>query len=167
MNSREHIDLTKMAITAMMVTLVLGALLALFFFLYTFMSKKSTDAQQIITTTSTEKLSDLCNATNSGDMPWVTSVINSLTEVEDPNLLYIQVVDNNTGAETFFTYEDVSLQGVNLANVKQYQMPIDACCQYLLGFSNKRCGVQYLQDNNNLAAGGLPFDCLQITILTN
>lgn len=167
MQPREHVDLAKMAITAMMVTLVLGALLALFFFLYTFLSHKTTDVQQVITHTSTEKLSDLCNATNSGDMPWVTSVINALTEVDDSNLLYVQVVDNNSGAEIFFTYDDITIQGVDQSKVKQFQLPMDACCQYLLGFSNKRCGIQYLEDNNNLAAGGLPFDCIQITILSN
>lgn len=167
MQPREHVDLAKMAITAMMVTLVLGALLALFFFLYTFLSHKTTDVQQVITQTSTEKLSDLCNATNSGDMPWVTSVINALTEVDDSNLLYVQVVDNNSGDEIFFTYDDITIQGVDQSKVKQFQLPMDACCQYLLGFSNKRCGIQYLEDNNNLAAGGLPFDCIQITILSN
>lgn len=169
MEAREHIDLTKMAVTAMMVTLVLSAMLALFFFLYKVLSDAATDTQQVITTTSTDKLYDLCDATNSGEYPWVTSVINAITEVDDANLLYVQVIDNTATPSTqlYFTYNDVTITGAPVSQIRQNTSPLDECSKYLMGFTNKRCGVQYLTDNAGIDVDGLRFDCLQITILNN
>ncbi len=165
METREHVDLVKMAITAMMVTMVLGAMFSLFYFVYTAASKKSSEMQDTITSSSTEKLSDLCNATNSGDMPWVTSVINALSEVEDTNLLYVQVIDNSSGDQLYFTYPDVTLTGVSASLVRQVELPLDEASKYLLGYTNCRCGVQYLTDNAVTDSSTLKFDCLQITVL--
>lgn len=166
MNARESVDLTKMAITAMMVVLVLSAMLSLFYFLYTRISKASTNVTQTVTSTTTEKLSDLCNATNSGEYPWVTSVANALSEVDDTNLLYVQIINKNTTPETqvYFTYNDVTLAGVPTSQVKTFLSPLDEASKYLLGYSNKRCGVQYLTGNNGTNQNGMTFDCMQITI---
>lgn len=166
MQSREHVDLVKMAITAMMVTLVLSALLSLFYFLYTQVSKASYSVTQTVTSTTTEKLSDLCNTTNSGDYPWVTSVANAISEVDDANLLYVQVINKNTTPETqmYFTYNDVTISGVPTSQIKAYTSPLDEASKYLLGYSNKRCGVQYLTGNDGTIQNGMTFDCMQITI---
>ncbi len=171
MNAREGLDIAKMAITCMLVTLVLGAAFGVWYLCYQPMSDVQRSMTQATNTSATERLRDLQDQSESADKatdpddietghPLVTSVANILSEYDDDSLLYVYIVNIGAGSPKdgqLYTYEGVAVNTLanNDVDANGNMLPgITTCTRYadstvpvtqavksLLTYSQYRCHV--------------------------
>ena len=152
MNVREGIDITKMAISVMLLVLVIGAGLSMWYMMEDHQSKLQRKMNKASSSAAMEKLYELRDISDSAKAdnkpehyPLVSNVANAINEFNEDSLLFVYVKDEqqtivpDTGADVgvTYTYEDVVLN--NMPNVKQSVTPTTDVLKLLLRYSKYRC----------------------------
>lgn len=129
MNAQEGITLAKMAIVAMMVTLVIGACFTIWYISYEPATKVQRDMEKAALSASASKLYDLQEQSMVADKqreihdqiqahPLVSTVTNCLSEFNEDSLLYVYIVpdygvdaagDKILGQPAMYTYPTVDI----------------------------------------------------------
>lgn len=121
MNIREGIDLVKMAVVAMCVSIVIGAMVTIFYLTYDPATEVTRNMEKAVVTSSAERLYDLSQQSEAADAivdadklveahPLVTNVCNVLTEFNEDSLLYVYVTQfNGSSIGHLYTYEEVGI----------------------------------------------------------
>lgn len=147
MNTREPFDLAKMAITALLMCLVLGATMGLVYYMYDKTEERIDSMEKAATSASMEKLYELeqqflNNMTNPDMQPLVTNVVAALTEFQNDDLLYVTVTtpDSNT---TTYTYTGITLTVAG--NIETSAIPVTDASRALLPYSHCRCQLYLMR----------------------
>ena len=153
MNSREPVDLAKMAVSLLLLCLVIGATTGLFYYMFDTTDAKIDDMEKATVSASMERLKELehqylNNTTNVDQYPLVTNVVSALTEFESGDLLYVSVKLTPSltgGAEVTktFTYTGVTLP--SSLTVIASSTPIIDMSRELLPYSDCRCELYLTQ----------------------
>lgn len=173
MNAREGMDLVKMAITAMLVTLVIGAGFFAWNKMATPMGSLEKSLESATLSAATERLYEMQDMSTTArstqkyeDFPLVSNVCNILSEYNEDSLLFVYCTahdaSNNYVQPNYFTYENVVINnfpgfpGTN-GNIPtnpypNTQQPVTYAVKYLLPYSQYRCDVKmvdYSYKGNN------------------
>ena len=153
MNTQEGTDLVKMSITALMLVMLIGAVLGLWYML----SDKTNDyvrhmneASASVNMDKFRELEDMAKTNADGVLTSVVSA--ALQEFRDDDLLYIYTVVPNHSKPIIYTYEttDVS-NSFNVSNCTLYRSttPTVHCAKLLLQYTDKRCTVEVQDITDN------------------
>lgn len=174
MNVREGIDIAKMAIACMLLVLVIGAGMSVWYIMSGHSSKLQGNLDKATNSASMERLWELQDDAKSAKAdnrperyPLVTNVANAIAEFNEDSLLYIYVYDanetitNTTGSESgaTFTYKDVTL--TDMPNKHQSTTPTTDAVKLLLRYSAYRCDFEITE----YKYGGLTYTGLKIRVL--
>lgn len=173
MNSEEFTTLVKMAVTALILSLVIGAAFIMWYQLSDHANKEQLDMEKVVNTTSMERLYELRDLSSKhlSDpdeefAPLVTNVVSALSEFNANDLLYIyvDVLDENGiySGERIYTYNGVSTGSISFSGAQHEPLfistdiPITEVTKYLLEYSQYRCTLEILDYNyDNIAMKGL------------
>ena len=165
MNAKEGTDLVKMSITALMLVLLIGAVLGLWYML----SDKTNDyvrhMNEASASVNMDKFRELEDMSKTNADGVLTSVVSAaLQEFRDDDLLYIYTIVPNHDKPIIYTYEttDVS-NSFNVANctLDRSTPPTVHCAKLLLQYTDQRCTVE-VQD---VVANDLNFVGLIIKVI--
>lgn len=157
MNVREGIDITKMAISVMLLVLVIGAGLSMWYMMEDHQSDLQSKMNKASSSAAMEKLYELRDISDSAKAdnkpehyPLVSNVANAINEFNEDSLLFVYVQDeqqtivSDTGTDEGVTY---TYKGVVLAgrpNVKQSVTPTTDVLKLLLRYSKYRCRFEII-----------------------
>lgn len=159
MNSQEGMDLAKMAVTALLVVFVIGAVMTLFYILMHSSNVWTKDLGDTVEAGTTARLYDLHDKSLSADTndlgvdghPLVSTACNILSEYNETDLLYIYVTQHNQNnsyeACYLYTYPGITITDTSSlphgsASIKQFnnsQVPITQAVKQLLKYTGERC----------------------------
>lgn len=151
MRTDEGVDVTKMAISCLILILLVGAVVTTWYFSYNTSSIATKNMEEAAESGKAERLYQLSDYTNANDSSIaVPSVANALDEFRDGELIYILVEtpNGNTTYRTLYTYSDYNSTDFqfNSANTidKVYQVdnPIGEACRLLLKYSANDCKIR-------------------------
>ena len=178
MNVREGIDITKMAISAMLLVLVIGAALSLWYMLEDHHSGLQTDLDRASNSASMEKLYELRDMSETAKndnkpdkYPLVSNVANAISEFNENSLLFIYIEDeedsilNDAGTVTgaTYTYKGVTLN--TMPNVHMSVTPTTQAVKLLLRYSKYRCKFEIVDYTyKNLTYTGIKIRILNSSI---
>lgn len=166
MNATEGITLTKMAITAMLVSLVLLASFSIWYFLSDKMSDVQRSMDNAVSTAATERLYELqemsLTATTTkeyDDYPLVTNVCNALSEYNEDSLLFVYCTAHDIKTNTYsnshwYTYDGVTISPIptswpGYSSATQLyphtQIPVTYAVKQLLSYSKYRCNMNVVE----------------------
>lgn len=167
MNANEGIDLTKMAVTVLMVCLVLSATLFLWYFLQKVQNDQVSEWEDAANSAAVERVYDLIaqskDAANKGrpqDFPIVTNVANALAEFPEAGLIFVSIYDEETGLTDVYTYEGTyALLGSALehSNFTSHESisPVSECVSDLLKrYSDRRCSLMQIDVTYDTSGSG-------------
>ena len=161
----EAIDLSKMAASVLLTCLLVGAVLLLFYRLYTPTSKRIDDMQAAANSSKTERLYELRDRSDdpSKKNPLVSNVISSLQEFDETDLLYVSVYYPGVANPTVFTYTDIdeTMIGGSGFKLENCTTPTTDAAQSIARYSERRCAVRL----NNIDYGGGDGNFLAVTII--
>lgn len=164
MNAEEFTTLAKMAVTAILVSLVLGAIFALWYKLSDPMIKYEKKTEKTMQSANMERLYELQDASyksiapgSESPPPLVSNVVSVLTEFKDDDLLYIYVAVKGQDSSRVYTYNNVSISDLVVYDTEgnvvtnniiheTSSVPINLSCKYLLENSKYRCFVEIKPD---------------------
>lgn len=147
MNNQEGIDMVKMSIIILLLVLVIGAVLSLFYLMSNSHYKTVKSVENAAKSSSMERLYELHDLSfgSKDTHPLVTNVASVLSEFDETDLLYILVSYKDTADVNkcyIYTYEGVSLTSVpHGAVVSTSNSPTSMAYKKLLQFSDRRCSV--------------------------
>lgn len=149
MNSKEGTDLVKASIIILLIVLVLGATLALFYL----MSDKTNDyvrsMNKATTSVNMDKFRELQDMSQQRSDGVLTSVVAaSLQEFKDDDLLYIQVICPDKSV-IVYTYDSVDVSAGlsgSYETVVSVTPTVD-CTKKLLQYTDKRCFVTVVENS--------------------
>ena len=172
MNAREPFDLAKYAIVVLLLTLVLSATLSIFYTAFDQTDARIDSMQKATNSASMERLRDLRDISdaysyNKNKLPLVTNIISALTEFNEEDLLYIEVIstskDTGNTVRNVYTYTGVALVTDETYNATQRQditptvkhsdIPVTQACKDLLQYSDCRCTLVLGTYNDKLQEG--------------
>ena len=168
MDAREGLDLVKMSVAVMLLTLVIGATVSFWYIMADHSSNLQQNLDNATRSAAMERLYELQDSSDSAEAennrdgyPLVTNVANTVSEFNEESLLYIRIRDeaNSIVNGATYTYADVTL--TNLSNVQKSYTPTSDAVRLLLRYSKYRCKFRitnYNYENNN-------FNGLEIIIL--
>ena len=164
MKQEEGISLAKMAIVCLLVILVIGAVMMLFYSMSRFTDKSLQKSRDAVATSVTDRLYDLQNQsvtadndTSKGpeDHPLVTNVVNALYEYNDTDMLYVYTTvrksDGTYKDSYLYTYKNDAVGDVvitdtsvlpgnaNMQQINSTYAPIRTASKQLLKYSEYRC----------------------------
>lgn len=164
-DNNEGIYLAKMAITALLVALLVGAIVSLFYMLLTFGNAKYGSTKKAVETVNTEKLRTLQDQSVTADSatdstkahPLVSSVVSTLLEFDEKDIVYIYVTCRRQNGNTFsynssrvFTYNNVNFTSGVLSGLPGYTPSttefrgdtiLSAATRYINQWAAERCHV--------------------------
>ena len=172
MNAEEPMNLTKWAVSAMLLSLLLGITTTFFYFLYTNLSDKQSSTQDIIASASVDKFYYLEQQTKTADSaptpqvedyPLVSSVVNAFTELDSADILYYDIYSKNNTVRKCFVIDSGTITVANLPAdaVKSTVMNTEAA-KYLMSFIGNRCRVYVI--DKDAAGNPLPNSLYAIQI---
>lgn len=148
MNSKEGTDLVKASIVVLLIVLVLGATLALFYL----MSDKTNDyvrsMNKATTSVNMDKFRELQDMSQQRSDGVLTSVVAaSMQEFKDDDLLYIQVICPD-GKVIVYTYDSVDVSAGLSGSYETVTSttPTVDCTKKLLQYTDKRCLVTVVEN---------------------
>ena len=163
MNVSEGISLTKMAVAATLLALLLGIASTFFYTLYTNVIHKDSEVSDVMSTASLNKLYELVNMSsealaegdNDYDYPLVSAVINAFSEVTSNEILFYDVYQMyGDGNHVVFSLEDAditfTLGAGETVTPHPDRMPQDLCARYLYTYIGRRCSVTMTTHANGL-----------------
>lgn len=147
MNNQEGIDMVKMSIIILLLVLVIGAVLSLFYLMSNSHYKTVKSMEDAAKSSSMERLYELHDLSfgSKDTHPLVTNVASVLSEFDETDLLYVLVSYKDTDDSSkvyIYTYEGVALTAVPAeATTVKSNSPTSMAYKKLLQFSDRRCSV--------------------------
>lgn len=159
MNNQEGIDLVKMAVQVLLITLLIGAVLSLFYLLYIKSDAHLSNMENATNSASMERVYELSDASLAAQdaltgvydldaLPLCTNMVSCLYEFDSDDLLFIEVISG--GSPTIYTYTDVTQASLNVPagiTFVSCEVPTMSAAKQLLKSSNKRCTVEVITTN--------------------
>lgn len=159
MNNQEGFDLAKMAVSVLMLSLLIGAVMSVWYFMFGTEQKLQASMDKATRSAAVERLYELEDVSNaakegSGQYPLVTNVVNILSEFNEQDLLFIYVDVTENGNDFYngalYTYEGVVLGGIDTTglpdpNKISCTQPVTEACKKLLLYSRYRCYVDMFE----------------------
>lgn len=163
MDSKEGFDIVKMAITVLLLVLLIGAALSVFYMLTDKTNdyvKSMSKANNSVNMDKFREMGDMCK---NEEYVLVTVVASAIQEFKDDDLLYIRVV--GAGNDIVYTYDGVNLsslfQGTTTTTTTvKSSVPTSMCAKQLLQYTDKRCKVEV----DDLTEQGFDMSGITITI---
>lgn len=165
MHSEEGVTIAKMAVTVLIVVLLIGAILSLWWVFMNSENKMVNDLEGTVTSGTRSRLYDLMDQSLTADSladqvsghPLVTTVANCLAEFDNLDLLYVYCTEHKlsaTGAGTYSGCYLYTYPGANITNfsglphgttpITQFNnsdVPVTQAVKNLLKYSQYRCHV--------------------------
>ena len=153
MNAREGVDMVKMAIACLLLTLLIGATLGVWYYMSSSAYQAQSQMEKSVDTAKADNLFDLTQYTRDEGLVAVPTVVSAITEFDDGDLLFIRVValdkDGNPYIDEIyvpqglndsgsFTASGQSSVGIIYDDVVRY---VNAACKRLLQFSDSYCQI--------------------------
>ena len=164
MNNQEGIDMVKMSIIILLLVLVIGAVLSLFYLLSNSHYKTVKSMENATKSSSMERLYELHDLSfgSKDTHPLVTNVASVLSEFDETDLLYVLVSykDTDDSSEVYiYTYEGVALTAVpEGATTIQSNSPTSMAYKKLLQFSDRRCSVSLNETSSKMFSVNIYID---------
>lgn len=175
MKSQEGIDMVKMSIICLLLVLVIGAAIGLFYML----SDKTNDFARSMNNASQsvnmDKMYDLADMSSGTDKhyPTAATVAMSVQEFDGDDLLYLLVTDaTDANAKKLFCYSGCAGANFGTNTVSDsdcYTEPTVMCAKELLKYTDRKCEVKIKQYTSTYAEttsrADADFTALEFTIL--
>ena len=164
MNNQEGIDMVKMSIIILLLVLVIGAVLSLFYLMSNSHYKTVKSIENATKSSSMERLYELNDLSfgSKDTHPLVTNVASVLSEFDETDLLYILInyKDSDDSYKIYiYTYEGVDLTAVpNYATTVQSNSPTSMAYKKLLQFSDRRCSVSLNETSSKMFSVNINID---------
>lgn len=151
MNAREGVDMVKMAIAVLILVLLIGAVLTVWYLMQDTTVESVAKMEKAANSSTAERMYELSDYTNSNnETVAVPTVVNALSEFTEGDLVFIMNVvhkDDGSISKDLYTYKDLQ-QNVDIQNVEagvtwhnDSNLPINTACKQLLLHSKQECKV--------------------------
>ena len=177
MNINEGVTLVKMAVAVLVLSLTISAVMSVFYLMSNFENKTRHQLSKAKESASIDRLYELDNQSKIADkgdgvFPLVTNVVNTLTELEDVDLLFVYTDYTKDGLNFtdghIFTYDTVSItnahtSGLKASTITQHKSPdlIPIATRHLLSYSKQRCYLEIFETKYN----NVNYTCIRISII--
>ena len=146
MNGKEGVDMAKMSVGCLLLTLLIGTTMGLWYFSQNSANKTIYQMEEATNSARSDrlwKLDEHCKVEGSITVP---TAVSALTEFADGDLLYIRVVDTDSGFDTLYVPQGIS-STVTFAstngstpNIEDTEMRyVNNACRKLLQYSDSNC----------------------------
>ena len=155
MNSREGMDMVKMSISVLLLTLLIGAIMGMFYFASDSGYREQKHLEDAAESGKADNLFDLTQYTRDVSLVPVPTAVSAITEFEDEDVLFVRVcVLDSTGnveldefyapRDSSYTFDVVSGEDAGSTHIKfndNHIRFVNTACRRLLQYSDDECQV--------------------------
>lgn len=150
MNANEGISMVKMSVAVLMLVLLIGAIMGMFYYMSDSGYKAQKHMENAASSGKADNLFDLTQYTRDTGLIPVPTAVSAITEFEDQDLLYVRVCvldkDGKAASDEVYIPQDTDYTFTTDSNktvvtYNKYIRFVNTACRRLLQYSDNKCQV--------------------------